>query len=330
VESEVDEEMRRRVLLAKGSVALFGAPLLGELLHIPERPPSPTPLPSRVLASDVTAIRNLTSELRGVARTYGGGADTISAVAARSRVLMSVPATDQIKADLSSALAELHTLAGWCCVDSGLPDHARANFATAMELAAQDPQQLALAFRHAGIQMVDAGAHNDALKAFQLGLMGASDPETIAWLHAETAFPLAALGQHDAARSAISKARQQPLADPFDVADLDYATSNVHLELGRVDTAEVMAHSSVRGWAAEGSSHRDSVEALIALASLHVRAGELDSPALASQAIDSVASLRSTRARVKLGRLVSALETRPRPELTDLARRARQVATVQV
>ncbi len=37
VESEVDEEMKRRALLAVGSVALLGAPVLGELLHIPTR-----------------------------------------------------------------------------------------------------------------------------------------------------------------------------------------------------------------------------------------------------------------------------------------------------
>jgi hypothetical protein len=60
----------------------------------------------------------------------------ITAVAHRSRPLMSVPARDPIKAELVSALADLHTLAGWCCVDSGLQDQARACFATAMDLAA--------------------------------------------------------------------------------------------------------------------------------------------------------------------------------------------------
>jgi transcriptional regulator with XRE-family HTH domain len=217
---EVDEDMRRRVLLAKGSVALFGAPVLGELLHIPERPPTPSPLPTRVTSSDVDAMKNLTRELRDGARTYGGGADVVSTVAARSRVLMDVPADDDVSARLASALAELHVVAGWCCADSGYYDHARANFADAMELASQDPEQMASAFRHAGIQMVDAGAFNDGLKAFQLGLMSASGPEAVAWMHAETALPLAAMGERDAALSAVSRAREQSLSDPFDMAGL--------------------------------------------------------------------------------------------------------------
>ncbi|MGH3697120.1 MAG: hypothetical protein ACRDRX_24590 [Pseudonocardiaceae bacterium] len=93
--------MRRRALLAAAGVALFEAPVLGELLHIPERPPTPTPLPAQVSASDVQAIRNLTRELRGVIRTYGGGAETVTAVAARSRVLMGVPASDGVRTELA-------------------------------------------------------------------------------------------------------------------------------------------------------------------------------------------------------------------------------------
>ncbi len=328
---EVDEEMKRRALLAAGSVALFGAPLLGQVLHIPVRPATPTPLPSRLAASDVAAIRSLTAELRGVARTCGGCAETITQVADRSRVLSQVPASEEVHSALSSALAELHTRAGWTCVDSGFHDQARACFAVAMELAAGDSREMASAFRHAGIQMVDAGAHNDGLKAFQLGLMGAEDSETVAWMHGETAFPLASMGERDAALTAISRAREQELTDPFDVADMDYLASCVHSQLGRVDTAEALAASSVRKWAAEPDAHRDSVEAQIMLASLHARSGELDSIPLAQRAISQVAQLRSVRARVCLRRLVAALETRPaRSDFAELARRAKQVAAVQV
>lgn len=39
---EVDEEMKRRALLAVGGVALFDRPVLAELLHIPTRPDVPT------------------------------------------------------------------------------------------------------------------------------------------------------------------------------------------------------------------------------------------------------------------------------------------------
>jgi hypothetical protein len=84
---EVSEEMKRRALMAAGSITLFGSPILGEVLHIPVRPQTPTPLPSRLGASDVAAMRSLTESLRTVARTYGGGAEVITGVAHRSSPL---------------------------------------------------------------------------------------------------------------------------------------------------------------------------------------------------------------------------------------------------
>ncbi|MFZ0121083.1 MAG: helix-turn-helix domain-containing protein [Pseudonocardiaceae bacterium] len=135
-EEVVDEDMKRRAMLAIASAALLGAPVLGEVLELPTPAKTPTPLPSRLGASDVAALKELTVQLRRGARTYGGGADVITTVANRSRSLMSVRASAPIKSQLGSALADLHTLAGWCCVDSGLHDQARACFRTAMDLAA--------------------------------------------------------------------------------------------------------------------------------------------------------------------------------------------------
>jgi transcriptional regulator with XRE-family HTH domain len=44
---DVTEDMRRRALLAAGTLALFGSPLLGEVLELPERPAFPPPLPKQ-------------------------------------------------------------------------------------------------------------------------------------------------------------------------------------------------------------------------------------------------------------------------------------------
>jgi hypothetical protein len=125
-----------------------------ELLALPTPPTTDTPLPSRLLPSDIAALQKLTAQLRAGARTYGGGAEVVTTVAARSRSLLSVPASDPIESQLKSALADLHTLAGWCCVDSGLPDQARTFFAISMDLAAEagDGVQFASALWHAGIQ----------------------------------------------------------------------------------------------------------------------------------------------------------------------------------
>jgi ethanolamine utilization microcompartment shell protein EutL len=102
------------------------------------------------LVIDVEAVKALTSELRGLARTYGGCADTVTAIAARSLQLMAIPGSEEVHASLALALADLHTMAGWCCVDSGLHDNARACFAMAMALAPDDGYQFALALNRPG------------------------------------------------------------------------------------------------------------------------------------------------------------------------------------
>ena len=335
-EEVVDEDMKRRALLAIASNALVGAPVLGEVLELPTPPNTPTPLPSRLGASDIAALKELTARLRTGARIYGGGADVVTAVADRSRLLMSVPSTSQIKAELGSALADLHTLAGWCCVDSGLSDQARACFATAMDLAAGagDGVQVASALRHAGIQMRDAGAYNDGLKACQLGLIKLGETphspgtaEAMAWLHVESARVQAAMGYRDPAQRSLKTAHEWQPTTTYDIADMECVTSYVYLWLGQLDTAERFAASSVRKWATEGTSHREGVLADIALATIHTRTNQSDSTTLAQRALASVAPLRSLRTRrVKLTPLIQALETRADSTSRDLADHARQLA----
>jgi tetratricopeptide (TPR) repeat protein len=289
---EVDEDVKRRALFGVASVALFGAPLLGELLELPA-PATPTPLPSRIGKSDVAALKSLTEGLRGVARTYGGCADMVSPVAQKSLVLAKIPG-----APITTGLAEMQTMAGWCCVDSGQYDNARAHFAKAMELG--DDIERASALRHAGIQMVDSGAYNDGLKAFQLGIisvMSTDDPEGLAWLHGESAIPYAAMGHRQESLTALKKGREQPQSDPFDAADMDYLTSRVYWRPGKIDLAEQYAKSSVAAWAKEGTTRRDSVEADITLALIHAKAGEPDTVMLVKHALNGVAPLRSVRAR---------------------------------
>jgi tetratricopeptide (TPR) repeat protein len=244
---EVDKDMKRRMLLAVATTALVGSPVLGEILELP-RPIEPTPLPSRLTAVDVDAIRKLTASLQDMARTYGGCAEMVGNVANRSRVLLDIPATDE----MSVALAELHTMAGWCCVDAGYPDNARAYFATAMDLG--DSYQVAWALRHAGIQMVDDGAYDDGLKAFQLASMGTTDPELKACLYVESAQPLAAMGHKDLALDALKRGYEHPQSNIFDAADMDNVASDVHRHLGQLVKSEVFARASLDKWTRFGSA----------------------------------------------------------------------------
>ncbi|MGH3720292.1 MAG: helix-turn-helix domain-containing protein [Pseudonocardiaceae bacterium] len=337
VVEEVSEAMKRRALVAFGSGALFGSLVPGAALELPfRRDDTPLPLPSRLGITDVAPIRRLTSELRTVARTYGGGADVMTDVANQSRALMSVSASDRVRAELGSALAELHTAAGWCCVDSGLPDHARSNFATAMELAANsgDDYQLVSAFNHAGVQMIEAGAYQDGLEFYQLGRVklglirddDARGQEALAWLHGDSAIAWAAMGDRDAAVRAISKAREWQQTTAFGDAVMDCLTSSVYRRLGQWDQAEAFAASSVRKFAAEGTARRDGVEAEILLATIHTRVRESDSVALVQRALGGVASLRSTRARTQLAELIGALDARPDSTSHALAHHARRLS----
>ncbi len=334
-EEVVDEQMKRRAMFGLASAYLFGAPVLGEVLELPTPPPAPTPLPSRLGDSDIAALRELTARLRREARTYGGGADVITTVANQSRSLMSVPASDEIKDQLGSALADLHTLAGWCCVDTGLHDQARACFATAIDLAAGagDGVQVASALWHAGIQMRDAGAYNDGLKACQLGLIKLGETpdapgaaEAAAWLHMESARASAAMGHRDAADRSLKTAREWQPATAYDLADMECVTAYVYLHLGRLDAAERFAANSVRHWTKEKTSRREGVLADIALATIHTTTNQSDATTLAHRAITSVTPLQSLRTRqIKLTPLIKALDTRGDPTSRDLAHRARQL-----
>ncbi|MGH3771505.1 MAG: hypothetical protein ACRDRW_08940, partial [Pseudonocardiaceae bacterium] len=334
---EVSEAVKRRALLDFGGTVLLGSPELGAALRLPfRRDDTPLPLPSRLGVTDVAPIRRLTSELRTVARTYGGGAEVMTDVANQSRALMSVPASDRVRAELGSALAELHTAAGWCCVDSGLPDHARANFATAMELAAKsgDDYQLVSAFNHAGVQMSEAGAYQDGLEFYQFGLFklglirddDARGQEALAWLHGDSAIAWAAMGDRDAAVRAISKAREWQPTTAFDDAIMDFLTSSVYRRLGQWDRAEAFAASSVRKFAAGGTSRRASVGADILLATIHTRVRESDGAALVQRALGGVASLRSVRARTQLAGLIEALDARADSTSRALAHHARRLS----
>lgn len=134
---DVTEDMRRRALLAAGALALFGSPILGEVLELPERSPGTTPLPDRLAAVDVEAIQRLTRTLEAEARYYGGRMSVISPVAQGDERLLHAPSTDVIKTAMATALADLHNIAAWSAFDSHDDDMARYHFARAMSLGNQ-------------------------------------------------------------------------------------------------------------------------------------------------------------------------------------------------
>lgn len=324
---EMDEEMKRRALLAVGSLVLFDHPVLGELLEIPKRPEVPTPLPSKLGLSDVHALDALTTELRGWAQLWGGGAATIGGIADRSERLLSVSATPMVRQRLQSTLAKLHTVAGWAAFDECLDDLARNHFARAMSLggAAGDPYWIGFALYGGGRIVAETGHPNDALKYYQLAEVAVSEdkgrhgnpPMLTGLLHGESALELAALGHHSVQSELAALRDTEPNADSAHLA------AQTYIRMGNLDIAQPFAVGAVQRW--EGSPiRRHAVIADITLAIVNVQAGEPRGLQLAHKALTSVSEIRSVRARVRLRNLVTALERRPGSDYKELAMRVRK------
>jgi transcriptional regulator with XRE-family HTH domain len=330
-----DEDVLRRAVLLAAPVAVWGLPLFGEIPELPAPPWVPSPLPSRLGMTDVVRVEHQTGLLRTLAYQHGGHADAAHAIATHAMRLMAVPAEDRVKAKLGSALARLHTLAGWCCADSLLDAHACHHFRQALELASES-YEMVITLRVAGNTDRLRGHPNDALKLYQLGqykLLDApgDDPRTAvltAWLAGESALALADV-DHEQAPDALAQARDgwEP-PDSFERCGMDELTARVYLNLGCLDLAESYAAGAVRAWGS--GERRNGVLANITLATIHVRAGEPDGVRLAKGAIDGAALLRSVRARERwLEPLATALEARPGGDYHELARMARRVAATR-
>jgi transcriptional regulator with XRE-family HTH domain len=109
----VDEDVRRRALIAATSMAALGQTLqgLGELTELAL--PAGEPLPSRLGIAHVHTVEVVIGQLRGMTRHFGGQADLFGTSAKCYTRWMQVPASGAVKARLGAALAELYTEAGW-------------------------------------------------------------------------------------------------------------------------------------------------------------------------------------------------------------------------
>lgn len=324
--------MRRRELLAAGSWAAFGAAVLGD----PERLPLPFRDVDRVGMTDVADVTQLTSTLRARARATGGYGRIVSACATDHTMLLDAPMTNTVRQALGSAIAELHTVAGYCCYDSGRIDWAQHHFSESIFIGreAGDSRLIADALRQAGLAVQHGGRPDHALKLYQLGQVAntGGDPDRMptlgSKLSADAAMAYADLDHADAALSEVARARDTGTnSDPFERAGIDMISARVHARLGMIDRAEAFASQAVSTFDARHRRAGSSAE--ITLATLYVQTGEPKGVALSERAIGDVADLRSVRARQRLVPLAVALESRPGSDARDLARRARQVATAR-
>ncbi|MGB6161279.1 MAG: hypothetical protein WCF33_08665 [Pseudonocardiaceae bacterium] len=336
-EEEVAEDVIRRVVLA----AVMAQPFLnlrGEPVELAL--PTSDPLPARLSMAHVHEVRTMTDQLVGRLEYYGGQAGVFGDAVRRYTRWMAVTATKEVTARLAVVLAELHTMAGWSCHESGLDGSGYFTHGLPLAHQAGDTYAITNAAWRAGAALVRNGYPNDALKQFQLGdfwaskpTSGADDPRLptlIAWLNLNSATAYALMDSPNDATRHLTKANDgwEP-RDAFERAGMDRATAAVHLDLGQLDTAEQFATSALRNFSE--SRRVDRIINELLLAEIHVRAGEPQGLILARHAIEGVRTVHSVPARrQRLIPLATALEARPNTDTRELARIARQVAATRI
>ncbi|MGH8922607.1 MAG: helix-turn-helix domain-containing protein [Actinomycetes bacterium] len=345
---EVDEEVKRRALIAATSLAALGKIVqgMGEVVELALPRSGQEPLPIRLTPAHAFAVEAVTERLRGLNRQYGGQGDLFSTAARHYTRWLGVAAPEAVTARLGCALAELHTEAGWACHDSGVDGS--GHFTRALQIAdeAGDAYGIANAAWHAGTALARGGQPDGALKVLQLGQWtldgfqpGKSAPATLrvgdprvptlaARLNGDSAIAYALMNDTKQAQHYLAKAQDGwAPRDEFERAGMDLRTARIQIDLRRFDAAEPFAASAVRAY---GNAHgRAKTMAALTLAELYVRTGEPRGLGLARSAIDAVVPLCSMRARERLVPLAAALAARPSAEAKELARTARQVATTK-
>ncbi|MGH3913599.1 MAG: helix-turn-helix domain-containing protein, partial [Pseudonocardiaceae bacterium] len=346
---EVDEEVKRRALIAATSLAALGQVIkeMGELVELALPRSGQESLPSRLTMGHVRAIEAVTERLRGLNRQYGGQAELFSTAARHYTRWLGVAAPEAVTARLGCALAELHTEAGWACHDSGVDGS--GHFTRALRLAdeAGDAYGIASAAWQAAKTQLQVGHPDGALKLLQLGQCtlegfqpGKSTPATlrtddprvptlVARLNRDSATAYVLMNDFKQAQAYLAKAHDGwAPRDEFERAGMDLTTAWIQIDLHQLDTAQGLAASAVRTYS--DAHGRGRTMAALTLAELYVRTGEPRGLGLARSAIDAVVPLCSMRARERLVPLVAALEARPGTDAKELARTARQVATTKM
>jgi tetratricopeptide (TPR) repeat protein len=162
---ESDVQARQRFLEHAARITV-GAPTFDWL---PASPP--------VERMDVERIQARTRALRSLDQRYGGMACHFAVAEHVAAVEPQIMLGD---AEVWTAVAQAHELAGWTAFDSGMPGVALPHFERALTLArqAENEELIASVLTRAGRMFLHHNAPEDALKAFQLGFVAAHNSWT--------------------------------------------------------------------------------------------------------------------------------------------------------
>jgi hypothetical protein len=268
--------------------------------------------------SDVEQLESQTRSLRSVDYQYGGGAcrDAVVVRIYWAQQLLGAEASDDVRARLLSAVADLHNLAGWTSFDSGQVGAAYHHFDRALDFARHDEDLTTNIVYRRGRVHLHHGAPGDPLAYFQRGAV-APLPASImhanaAWAYARQARTREALLELGKAQDAFARADLAHVPDWarfHDETDLTAMIGTVHAELGDTRRAIPALTSAIERFGPPMA--RSWTFCLITLASCHFQDGDLDhGQAVGAQAVTAAEGLRSERVWDRLRPMLQAAAAR--------------------
>ncbi|MFF7941570.1 helix-turn-helix domain-containing protein [Nocardia gamkensis] len=309
------------------------------------------PAPTRIGQSDVDRIRALTAAMRAIDYRHGGGAcrDAIAAQVRWSQQLLNAEGRDQTKAQLRSALADLHNLAGWTSFDVGMYSPARKHFGRALELSrtAKDFSLSANILYRTGRLHLHRGMPHEALRFFQLGQIAAQDSGcalTVAMLCANEAWTYGQLGDREQMRRSVVRAQDEfsraerdnaPVwVRFFGEADLNASIGVALVGMGKVtnrDLADGIGYIQAALARRSPDMNRSKAFELTALATALLHTGDReDGLRVGRSAVATASTVRSVRTVDRLAPLRKATSRYPQDtDLKELARSIDSLGAVQ-
>ncbi|GAA2960970.1 helix-turn-helix domain-containing protein [Actinokineospora diospyrosa] len=326
----VDVPDRREFMGLLAKVAMGAAVTTADLALL-ANPAVATPAPSRVGATEVEQLRDLTRVLWAQEKALGGGAvrEAVIAQLGWARGLLRAEHTDEVDRELHAVLSDLFALAGWASHDVGLPGAALRYLGQAVTTAkeADDPVRTALALGKVGRVYTHQGAFGEARDVIGLGMVVAEKSgsgELAAQLlcnqaraHAHAGAAVHATESLDRAGGALADVRE-----PLTVPDATFGGALLASERGRVLTtltihdrryaAEAIETLSASTQRTDPARAKRLAFGLTELATCHLRGGDTNTGLrLGHQVVDMAAGIRSNRLTEHLKLLRAAAHRQP-------------------
>ncbi len=345
-----DLDMHRRKILATAAYSVVGLALPADSWWAAapaEARNRPAVSSRKVTSADIDDLRNLTTFF-SARDQQRGGASGRSALAGHLRyeagpLLGSKFATDQMRRETYSAVAEMTYLAGWMAFDASKHRIAQRYLTLAARIAAEadDGPLSGHILRALAHQAVDLGHPRHALDLAdasmsrdRYGQASYREKALLAIVHARA---LAAGGDRAGTLAAISRAERDlsradndapNRVDFFQEASLAHETACALRDLGQPRDAEIHFQRSVATRRSQLYARTHSVT-LGYLGAVQVQQGRLDEAcATWSQALDAMSGVHSGRARgviVRMQSNLSPVRQRGGRHVAELDRRTRDM-----